>query len=879
MAETSRTTSGQSDNTQSFCTLCHGVVRGGGLCPLDGKAAETRAFLPVPESLRARFTKPELLAAGASGTLYRVWDNGTSRDGVLKIMSAGPALAATERQRVRRELSRQTTLRHEVLGLPIAVGEVAQEAGSSSDVNWLFRDFVDGISLASALAKRGPFEASEAISIVRQVAAGLDELHRAGLLHRDVKPGHVLLRDVAGPTRVTLIDSGVAARLGSVSNLEVLGTLPYISPEQAAGKLVSFRSDLFSLGCLFYELLTGRAAFAPDSIEGLLALHTRGIGSSLEITANIPEPVVALLKQMLAVESRERPFSAQQVRKLLEPYDDSKIEITRIERLSQVSGTPTAAKSEPISLDSLTASLSSKESSLDYDDLEETSAKDADPLALAELGYLVGGQIAPLSPPAPPSGTFKATVIGLPAVSASKPLSVPPPPPPRNSTVLGMPAAKPVELLDADIEIDDMTAPSVVAPTAVSSVNVPVTAAHAQVSVPAPELPAALLAAAESAVVPSAAQNVFAPPASLLSAQITPPAPSVHEAQGNANAWAGDGPTAQYSGLSDAEAAQYASAGYSAPTAQGYASALPSESLPPVARSVAPAKKKSVLPIVLGVAAMGLFGLTAVGVGGYYYLSKKASEAQAILDAELQRQLAAPVSVSVAPTPQAAPVPGGGAPAPAPVAAPVGVAAPAPEPIVIVAPGTPAAAPAPEATPVVAAAPVAAAPVAAAPEPAARQSSSSTSAREPARTRQAAARPTPAAVAAEAPRAPAAGTPSSTAASPFDQVREEARQHFSARRFPQAATAYERAAALNPSHAGSFAGLGAAKLAMGDTSGAVRAYERAVQLAPSNSGFFAALGRAYLTAGRNDRASAAYQRALSLDPNNRAAREGLARAQ
>jgi tetratricopeptide (TPR) repeat protein len=110
-------------------------------------------------------------------------------------------------------------------------------------------------------------------------------------------------------------------------------------------------------------------------------------------------------------------------------------------------------------------------------------------------------------------------------------------------------------------------------------------------------------------------------------------------------------------------------------------------------------------------------------------------------------------------------------------------------------------------------------------------------------------------------------------------VRTQAREHYGSGQFRKAAAAYERATQLNPSHAGSYAGLGASLLRLGDASGAARAYQRAIQLEPNHSGFFAALGHAYKAAGKRRPAAQAYQRALALDPSNAAARRGLQQVQ
>jgi serine/threonine protein kinase len=102
----------------------------------------------------------------------------------------------------------------------------------------------------------------DALAISAQLAIGLDELHRAGLLHRDLKPGHVFLATGAqGPIRAQLIEAGVCATLVRAGNSTLFGTPGYVAPEQLSGKLVSFRSDLYSLGCVMYEMLAGRPPF------------------------------------------------------------------------------------------------------------------------------------------------------------------------------------------------------------------------------------------------------------------------------------------------------------------------------------------------------------------------------------------------------------------------------------------------------------------------------------------------------------------------------------------------------------------------------------------------------------------------------------------
>jgi tetratricopeptide (TPR) repeat protein len=201
------------------------------------------------------------------------------------------------------------------------------------------------------------------------------------------------------------------------------------------------------------------------------------------------------------------------------------------------------------------------------------------------------------------------------------------------------------------------------------------------------------------------------------------------------------------------------------------------------------------------------------------------------------------------------------------------VQAPAKLPAVATAPTPAPAKPEPAAEPAAAAIaePVAAAPaepaaavaepVAAAPEPVAAAPAEPVAAPEPV---------------AAAPAEPEPPRPTARMTAEFDRARALALEHFRARRYSQAADAYERAAKLQPGHTGVLAGLGAARARAGDLPGAERAYEAAVRADPRHSGFRAALGRVYRDQGRREDATNAYRMALKLDPKNRAARKALA---
>ncbi|MBZ0118351.1 MAG: serine/threonine protein kinase, partial [Sandaracinaceae bacterium] len=280
-------------------------------CPRDGQQGVQARQVDVPAGIRARFAIVEPLAQGQSGDLFIADDQQTGRRGVLKLLLLPESVTPAERNRLKRELVKQATLAHPVLCLPLATGD-------ANGVAWIFRELRDGVSLRVRLARSGALPPSEALAVAAQLASALDELHRSGLLHRDIKPGHVLLEpQPSGLPRVSLIDAGIAARIDAGAVFDLQGTAEYVSPEQAQGKLVSFRSDLYALGCLLHEMLSGQPPFTGD-VKSVLEAHVSSLPPAS--SATVPTGVTTLLAQLLAKEPRDRPFSAQQVRRALEPF-------------------------------------------------------------------------------------------------------------------------------------------------------------------------------------------------------------------------------------------------------------------------------------------------------------------------------------------------------------------------------------------------------------------------------------------------------------------------------------------------------------------------------------------------------------------------------
>ncbi|MCA9606058.1 MAG: serine/threonine protein kinase, partial [Myxococcales bacterium] len=293
-----------------FCRLVLGDEEA--TCPRDGHTgASAHEPLALTGELSSRFSVVEPYAQGESGDLYLADDRETGRRGILKVLRLSDKVTPAERARLKRELTKQATLDPSVLAVPLVTG-------AEGDLPWVFREWREGVSLKVRIARDGALAVPESLVIASAIASALDELHRAGLLHRDLKAGHVILNpQPSGLPEVTLVDAGVAGRVDVGTIFDVVGTAEYLSPEQAKGKLVSFRSDLYAFGCLLFEMLTGVPPFT-GAPQDLVEAHAKQDAPTPSVS--LPADIATLLTKLLAKEPRDRPFSAQQVKRALEPF-------------------------------------------------------------------------------------------------------------------------------------------------------------------------------------------------------------------------------------------------------------------------------------------------------------------------------------------------------------------------------------------------------------------------------------------------------------------------------------------------------------------------------------------------------------------------------
>ena len=189
----------------------------------------------------------------------------------LKLLLDPATASETFRERFLRESELAAAIDHPNV-LPV------YDAGETDGVLWIAMRYVDGIDLAALLARDGALAPEQALAIAGQVAGALDAAHTRGLIHRDVKPGNILLAVEEGAVaHAYLADFGLTKRIGGARGLtasgQVLGTIDYVAPEQIEGGQVDGRADQYSLGCLLFESLTGTVPFRGDSELAVLWAH------------------------------------------------------------------------------------------------------------------------------------------------------------------------------------------------------------------------------------------------------------------------------------------------------------------------------------------------------------------------------------------------------------------------------------------------------------------------------------------------------------------------------------------------------------------------------------------------------------------------------
>jgi serine/threonine-protein kinase len=220
---------------------------------------------PGRRCLGDRYELHQLIAAGGMGQVWRGQDIALHRPVAVKVLRSEYTGDPTFLARFRAEAQHAASLSHPNIAAVFDYGEEIAQDGTGETLAYLVMELVEGEPLSTLVAREGPLSTEATLSLLRQTAFGLGEAHRAGLVHRDVKPGNILVRP-DGSVKIT--DFGIAWSARSVALTrtgQVIGTPQYLSPEQAEGRPTTPASDVYALGLIGYECLTGHAAFDGDN--------------------------------------------------------------------------------------------------------------------------------------------------------------------------------------------------------------------------------------------------------------------------------------------------------------------------------------------------------------------------------------------------------------------------------------------------------------------------------------------------------------------------------------------------------------------------------------------------------------------------------------
>lgn len=276
-----------------------------------------------PTMVGGRYELGELLGRGGMAEVRKGRDLRLGRTVAVKRLRTDLASDATFQARFRREAQSSASLNHPAIVSTYDTGEEMATDGSGVAQPYIVMECVEGRTLRDILREGRKILPERALEITAGVLSALDYSHRAGIIHRDIKPGNVMLTP-AGDVKV--MDFGIARAISDASSTmtqtaAVVGTAQYLSPEQARGETVDSRSDVYSTGCLMYELLTGRPPFVGDSPVAVAYQHVREPASPpSDLDDQLDPEIDAIVMKSLAKRVEDRYQSAAAMKADIERY-------------------------------------------------------------------------------------------------------------------------------------------------------------------------------------------------------------------------------------------------------------------------------------------------------------------------------------------------------------------------------------------------------------------------------------------------------------------------------------------------------------------------------------------------------------------------------
>jgi eukaryotic-like serine/threonine-protein kinase len=314
-----------SDRTLTIAPSATPGVPGGSNRKIDGMSGWSAPAAPVGAGsstpmelgrvLGHRYEILQMLGEGGMGTVYKARDREVDRLVALKVIRPELAQNADALHRFKQELvlARQITHRNVIRIFDL---------GDADGLKFITMEFIDGRDLKSLIREKGKFTPKEAVQIVVQVCKALEASHAEGVIHRDLKPQNIMV-DEQG--KVSVMDFGIARSMevggGMTQTGALVGTPEYMSPEQAKGQHLDSRSDLFSLGIIFYELLTGHSAYKADTaMETLWKRTHEAARPPIELEPGIPRAVSDMVVKCLEIDRDRRYQSVAEFAKDLEAW-------------------------------------------------------------------------------------------------------------------------------------------------------------------------------------------------------------------------------------------------------------------------------------------------------------------------------------------------------------------------------------------------------------------------------------------------------------------------------------------------------------------------------------------------------------------------------